>query len=60
MRTGKDAHRNNIDVLIGSSLSDLLRRLTETRVDNLETSIAQRASNDLSTTIMTIQARLRN
>ena len=54
MRTGKDAHRNNIDVLIGSRLGDLLRGLAEARIDDLKTGIAQSASNDLSTTIMTI------
>ena len=45
---------------LGSSLSDLLRRLTETRVDNLKTGIAQSASDNLGATIMTIQTRLSN
>ena len=60
MRTGKDAHRNNIDVLIGSRLSNLLRSLAEARVDDLKTGVAQSARNNLGTAIMTIQTGLSN
>ena len=60
MRTGKDAHRNNINVLIGSRLSNLLRSLAEARVDDLKTGVAQSARNNLGTAIMTIQTGLSN
>ena len=57
MRTGEDAHCNNVDVLLESRLSDLLRGLTESRVNDLKAGVAQCARNDLSAAIMTIQTR---
>ena len=60
MGTRKDAHGNDIDILLQSSFGNLLRRLAKSRIDNLEASVTQRAGNNLGTTVMTIKARFSN
>ena len=60
MSTRKNAHSNNIDVLLQSSFSNLLRRLAKPRIDDLEASITQRAGNDLSAAVMAVKARFSN
>ena len=60
MSTRKNAHSNNIDVLLQSSFSNLLRSLAKPRIDDLEASITQRAGNDLSAAIMAVKARFSN
>ncbi len=55
MSTGKNAHCDNINVFLDSSLSYLLRSLTKTGVDNLKACIAKCTCDDFSAAIMAIK-----
>ena len=58
--TGEDTHRNDVDIFLQGSFSNLFRRLAQARIDDLEASITQRAGNDLCTAVMAVKARFCN
>jgi hypothetical protein len=43
---------------LDGGLDDLLRRLVETGVDDLETGLTQRPGDDPGTTVVTVETRL--
>src|SRR5690606_23593535 len=49
LRLGEDRQPDGVDVLLHGRLSELLRRLVSTRVDDLHAGIPQRPGDDLGT-----------
>ena len=60
MRAGKDAHRDDVDILLERCFSNLLRCLTKARVNDLEARVAQCARDDLRAAVMPVKARFRH
>jgi len=58
MRAGKQREPQGVGVLLDDGLDDLLGRLVQSRVHDLETGVAERSRDDLGATIVPIQARL--
>ena len=59
MRTGKDAHRDDVDILLECCFSNLLRRLAKARVNDLEARVAQCTCDDLRAAVMSVKTRFR-
>ncbi len=58
MRAGKERKANGVGILLQRGLGDLLRRLVQARVDDLEATVTQGARDDLGPTIVTVETRL--
>ena len=55
---GEDRQPDGVGVLLDHGLHDLLRRLVQTRVDDLHPGVAQRAGDDLRAAVVTVEAGL--
>jgi len=58
VRPAEQREANSVDILLEGGLGDLLRRLMQTRVDDLEAVVTQGAGDGLRATIMAIKTRL--
>ena len=58
VRTGEKGEAHRIGVLLHHGLGDLLGRLVQTGVDDLETCVAERPRDDLRTPIVSVEAGL--
>jgi hypothetical protein len=60
VRAAEQRQADGVDVLLQRGLRDLLGRLVQAGVDDLEAMVAQRAGDGLRATIVAIEARLRD
>ena len=60
MRAAEQRQADSVDVLLQRRLGDLLGRLMQARVNDLETVVAQRTGDGLRPAIVTIQTGLRH
>src|SRR3990170_4832344 len=60
VRPAQAREANRVDILLDRGLDDVLRRLPQSRVDDLHPRIAERAGDDLRPAVMAIQAGLRD
>src|SRR6185369_2378328 len=56
VRARKNGQAHAVDVFLDGGLGDHLRRLVETRIDDLEAGIAQRARDDLRAAVVAVEA----
>ena len=60
VRAGEQRQADGVGVLLEDGLGDLLRRLVQAGVDDLEAAVAQRPGDDLRAPIVTVEAGLRD
>ena len=57
VRTGEHREPEGVGVLLDDGRHDLLRRLVQPRVDDLEARVAQRPGDDLRAPVVAVEAR---
>ena len=57
MCSGQEGQSQSISVLLNNSLHHLFRRLVQTGVDDLKTSVTKGSSNNLGAAVVSVQSR---